>query len=692
MASRSLPPLLPSSGGPRKPPQPPPKRSRVSTACDSCRNRKLKCNGERPQCSQCILVNLNCHYRETETRAAKRKYEQLKAQRSTYEQIYSMLQTEPDKTSDDIYLRIRQGGDAASILNQLQDGDLLLQLSLQPETRYRYTLPFAADLQPLFRDMRTPFHDSTLFRSVTQPPSAETNEQEPPVFMNNADNQECIRNIPYHRALLTDAALDTDSTMISRWTSIGCDRKLLQKLLRTYFQFHFPLYPVFHKGIFLDELFAGGTVFCSSLLVNSILAIACHGIESLKNRSDFWLPQTAGYQFFAEAKRLWELEQEDPKLTTVQAACIMGLCHAENGMDKLAWPYWKRAIAMAKEMRLFSQSSAPPLNRESIVRSITAWALFSHQTIFAFHYFRSPLVHSPPDIPLPSEKQSAGWFGESWLKYSSTKEQVPLHLGSSFIATCELCEILCDIMRVMFQADQPDTFGRIHQKDASDFLQRLRQWEAGLPRYLSAKIVFLPNHLLLHMLYHEIVKATSSLNQISENSINTANLITHGNLTARAAVTHSNLSLTALVHMFYHLHGFESWYTYAFRHISVVGFTALESLHPTTPNPLLPEDKTRAIRATLLLCAKGLHDQGRNIYVSEMAFYLLREAMKEEATQLNFFDLEREQITARKALLKNHARTDLLINVASFDCSNLDKYRAERLIANLSEVESNESD
>ncbi|PCH38896.1 hypothetical protein WOLCODRAFT_43600, partial [Wolfiporia cocos MD-104 SS10] len=37
-------------------------RPKVTTACDSCRKRKLRCDGRTPSCSNCSLYEANCHY------------------------------------------------------------------------------------------------------------------------------------------------------------------------------------------------------------------------------------------------------------------------------------------------------------------------------------------------------------------------------------------------------------------------------------------------------------------------------------------------------------------------------------------------------------------------------------------------------------------------------------------------------
>lgn len=41
-----------------------PKRKRTTHACDSCRQRKSRCNGARPMCDVCLGMGFECHYRD----------------------------------------------------------------------------------------------------------------------------------------------------------------------------------------------------------------------------------------------------------------------------------------------------------------------------------------------------------------------------------------------------------------------------------------------------------------------------------------------------------------------------------------------------------------------------------------------------------------------------------------------------
>ncbi|KAF6519576.1 hypothetical protein HZS61_015993 [Fusarium oxysporum f. sp. conglutinans] len=90
---------------------------------------------------------------------------------------------------------------------------------------------------------------------------------------------------------------------------------------------------------FLEDLVTSRRQFCSSLLVNAVLAAGCQGYAKIANRTEFWNPRTLQYQFSAEARRLWDMEVDSPSLTTIQAGLIMSLTCNVNGVDKAGWSY-----------------------------------------------------------------------------------------------------------------------------------------------------------------------------------------------------------------------------------------------------------------------------------------------------------------------------------------------------------------
>lgn len=169
---------------------------------------------------------------------------------------------------NEILRRVRAGVDVESILRYVKDGDLLLQLHLLPEARLRYTFPDFASWPSLFRDPSDPYLKTQLL-DFTNPDAASLVAGRAP------GSHSHIFQIPYHAAEMVDPRLSL--VKAATWTSVTANNALVSKLLAIFFQFEYPRTRVFQKDLFLDDLARGKTNFCSSLLVNCILANAAVG-------------------------------------------------------------------------------------------------------------------------------------------------------------------------------------------------------------------------------------------------------------------------------------------------------------------------------------------------------------------------------------------------------------------------------
>ena len=138
--------LLPSTTRPRNEPLPPALRDRVASACDACRLRKIRCNGARPVCSECVKRSASCHYatRSTETQgqALKRKYDEMQRENEAYAELFDLIRTRPDTESHEILRRIKMGNDVRSVLKRIKEADLLIQLKITPDNTHRCSLPY----------------------------------------------------------------------------------------------------------------------------------------------------------------------------------------------------------------------------------------------------------------------------------------------------------------------------------------------------------------------------------------------------------------------------------------------------------------------------------------------------------------------------------------------------------------------
>ena len=179
--------------------------------------------------------------------------------------------------------RIRTEADPEAVLRQVRDGDLLLQLSLTPEFRFKFDLPYAADLSPLFNFPGNPYLSSRIYRftfdpelSLQQPASnpGDVDADQMDVDLSNSDVEK-VYQVPFHGTDIIDGRLeDVD---ITKWTAVSFDNGFMRKLLGSFLLNEYACFPMFHKDIFLNDMMTGRKRYCSSMLVNAVLAAGCVG-------------------------------------------------------------------------------------------------------------------------------------------------------------------------------------------------------------------------------------------------------------------------------------------------------------------------------------------------------------------------------------------------------------------------------
>lgn len=193
--------------------------------------------------------------------------------------------------------RLIRSNCARAILSQVKEGSLLLQMALVPETRRQYDFPHFPGMHTYLLVPDNPYLDCMIYQ-VAYPDHthASTAKRETSVVQSRAGSNSLYTK-PMRAASMIDPLLS--KVTVAVWTSIINNDEVLRRLLSTYFLYVYPFSPSFQKDYFLDDMAKGRTRFCSSLLVNTILAFACHR---------FWNPYNLAYQFLVEDKRLWELE------------------------------------------------------------------------------------------------------------------------------------------------------------------------------------------------------------------------------------------------------------------------------------------------------------------------------------------------------------------------------------------------
>lgn len=201
----------------------------------------------------------------------KRKFSELESQKTANEDIIELLQSSREEEAYEILRRIRAGADIETLLRHIRDGDLLLQLSLVPESRFRYEFPYIKDMPSFLLRPDNPYlgslvyewtlGDSAIIQQQAKPMDAGKDEYESPYLK------------PCHAAEIVDPQLG--SVKPSAWTSVSSDNELMRKLLCSYFLYEYQWLAIFNKDLFLEDMVARRHRFCSPLLVNALLAFAC---------------------------------------------------------------------------------------------------------------------------------------------------------------------------------------------------------------------------------------------------------------------------------------------------------------------------------------------------------------------------------------------------------------------------------
>lgn len=196
---------------------------------------------------------------------------------SALEQLLELIKTIPGEHAAILLEHVRAGADVDSLLNSFSEADLLLQLSVVPETRRRYDFPYSKQMPAHLLFEGNAYLDSFVYEAnFPQQASSLTprgmgpndaRQRFPIAFLQDAYDK------PFCAATIADPMLEKID--VSQWTAVTSDNQLLRKLLGNYFQIPSVLSPVFHKDLFFEDMITGETRFASKLLVNAVLAAGC---------------------------------------------------------------------------------------------------------------------------------------------------------------------------------------------------------------------------------------------------------------------------------------------------------------------------------------------------------------------------------------------------------------------------------
>ncbi|KAJ4859769.1 fungal zn(2)-Cys(6) binuclear cluster domain-containing protein [Trichoderma breve] len=403
------------------------RRVGVSIACNACRRKKIRCDGQRPVCSACESTQSDCVYRDDSAVSEE-------SQSLLLEAIRLLNELPEDKVLDKLR-SLKKEGDASAVLSSLRDkagtlqpsdpsfeaatmSDAFQSLELGPQYPNAYPATPNLSLETLEEATYQQLVHTTRRGSGTESLQGITQHEAEP---------EAVPGPPLCDSRL--AQLD-----ISNWTSVIISNEYAARAISLYLETDHPLLGFFEPNLFVGSLTAGKTDYCSPMLVNALLYWAC-----LNNAQD---PDSGSLalRFCAEAESLWERQRSYDSILNLAAVQFLSLGYLGQGRDHVVLAYLNEASQMAVRMGLFGVGANHKQQQIELMpepaktaQLYAAWGSFNWITHMSLFY-RQPGLQCPkipPKLPIPWNPQP-DTTGEPENSDNPQVEPDPPYMGGVF--------------------------------------------------------------------------------------------------------------------------------------------------------------------------------------------------------------------------------------------------------------------
>ncbi|PLB42058.1 putative C6 transcription factor (NirA) [Aspergillus candidus] len=483
------------------------KRRCVSTACIACRKRKSKCDGNLPSCAACSSVyHSTCVYDPNSDHRRKGVYKKdtdaLKTKNTTLlTLIQALLNFEEEEDAFDLVRQIRSCDNLEDVAHSVVSRERGSMRAAREATSNedgtvaqadQFEAELAGKVGELVLDGSRKFIGGTS-NLIFLPVGSELNES--------------------GSAMEGPILGQTPDFSVTQWTRVTQNEQLVSHLMTMYFTWHYPFFTTLSKDLFYRDFVRGVSgQYCSSLLVNAMLALGCHFSTWEGAWEDPLNSATAGDHFFKEAKSLFFENDElaNAKLCTVQALSLMSVREAGCGREGRGWFYSGMSFRMALDLGL--NLDAPSIGSRSLgedeidARRMTFWGCFLFDKCWSNYLGRQPQLPSA-NVSVPKFDVMMNEEAELWSPYTdsgpSREHTQPSRTRAVALQISKLSEISGDLIAFFYDPTPRDKAAsrQLEIKRLSEIHTRLEAWKKGLPKELEAREGQLPQVLLMHMFY-----------------------------------------------------------------------------------------------------------------------------------------------------------------------------------------------
>ncbi|KAH8719850.1 Nitrogen assimilation transcription factor nit-4 [Beauveria bassiana] len=499
----------------------------ISHACEKCRQRRSKCDGQKP-CERCKMRGTHCIYkaRLRQTKAQlKAEIAALRQRQRVLDQLFSDL-IRPERREELIaYIRdskfledgfeldnlgrrlSRSGTDMAESASTFSRKSVPSTCGTHPQTRARVGSPERiADehrlnqcnigkdetqlwiLKPSCKLLQSTLRSDFDTESTPQP-KARTRPENP----NFRQILEWQQGIYETGQLLTE--LDLDSAMT--WTDITSDTEFIRHLLALYFCWEYPNFTPISKEHFLRDFQDTRQQYCSPMLVNALLALGCHLSDRPLAAAD---NNSIGNTFLNESRRILFSTPDHHQVTTIQSLVIMSLREARCGRFLESKYYAEHAMQLAIEMGLHNVREED-CALEPDVRTKTFWGTFTLNHAWAMvkgelpHCL--PALHRPPMPVISTDFETSSWapYADGDVYFEPHKQLS--NVRSLYQYFCKLNETVHESLHLLYSPAQSLT--------AANLLQNYHlylDWYDQMPEVMRLGHNSTPAAIFIHLYYH----------------------------------------------------------------------------------------------------------------------------------------------------------------------------------------------
>ncbi|KAL2877719.1 hypothetical protein SGCOL_007058 [Colletotrichum sp. CLE4] len=289
---------------------------------------------------------------------------------------------------------------------------------------------------------------------------------------------------------------------IAFWTVVPISNQDAAEVISLYLETDHPILGLFDVDLFLNDLVYGEVRYCSSLLVNALLAFACQAYAAKQPEASRWSQELED-----ESNKLWHAHNDDT-LPTIAALAFLIQSSGCNGNGELNVKFIKDTAAMAKRLKLFGCPDA--------------YTFVDLNRLMTAQFCLPATTEYPPTLPMPGKARLGNpALGSEHKRSSSANSTAPSSdsdarsqsrnrtkrgrspaTSDTFAAFCELWVISSQITWVYQHETSP---GHSSQAFALEKYSKLLSWADNLAESME-RDEHSPSHVLAcHMWFHGTV-------------------------------------------------------------------------------------------------------------------------------------------------------------------------------------------